>query len=336
MSVGYVYEPVFLQHDTDDHPENAGRLKAIMEHLTECGLLDRLTHIPARKATMRELGRVHTAAFIHEVQEMSRSGGGAFGLDTVVSPGTYEAALYAAGGTIEATKATLEDRVEGAFCLVRPPGHHAIKDRAMGFCIFNNVAIAARWALAETDVSRIAIVDYDVHHGNGTDATFANDKRVLYISLHQHPFFPYTGDWMETGNGTSLNVPLPAQTGDEGYLLVMDRIVAPALRRFQPDLILSSVGYDAHWADPLAWMLLSLTGYRRIADQLVALARELCHGRLVHVLEGGYDYSVLAHGVATTLAAMMDAEYADPYGPSNEPESDVGGLITEIAGWHRL
>jgi len=210
----------------------------------------------------------------------------------------------------------------------------------MGFCLFNNLALAAAWALAGGELSRVAIVDFDVHHGNGTTDTFERDPRVLYVSMHQYPFYPGTGHWREigtgAGEGTCLNIPLPANTGDVGYREAFRRLVEPAVRRFGPELLLVSAGYDAHWADPLSWMLLSLSGYRRVANSLVSLAQELCEGRLVVALEGGYDLTVLAHGVATTFCAMLGLPSRDHLGPAGEPEPSVEGLLGKIARWHGL
>ena len=340
MSVGYVYDPIYLEHDTGNHPENGSRLVAIMDHLEQIGLLARMVAIPAEPATLGDLARIHSPAYIQHLQDLTKGGRRYIDLDTVISARSYEAARYAAGGTIAATRAVLCGDVGGAYALVRPPGHHAVRERTKGFCLFNNIAVAAAWALSQGQVSRIGIVDFDVHHGNGTEQAFASDARVLYISTHQYPYYPGTGHWREKGTGggegTCLNIPLPANTGDTGYAQAFDRLVTPALHRFRPDLILVSAGYDAHWADPLAWMLLSLSGYRQIVDKLVGCARELCDGRLVFVLEGGYDLDVLAHGVATTLCAMLDLSYEDVLGPARETEETVDGLLDRIARWHGL
>ena len=340
MVSGYVYDDVYLQHETGNHPENASRLRGIMAHLSAIGLLDRLTHIPTHPATLDDVHRVHTPRMVERIRALAERGGGALDADTVLGPRSYDVALQAAGGTLAATRAVLEGEVQSAYALVRPPGHHATPSRSMGFCLLNNVAIAAAWALASGRVSRVAVVDYDLHHGNGTAEIFHGDPRVLYISTHQHPFYPYTGDWRDTGSGrgkgTCLNIALPAGVGDEGYAEATQRLIIPKLRRFGPDLLLASVGYDAHWADPLAWMLLSISGYRRIADALVTEARELCGGRLVFCLEGGYHPEALAYGVATTLCAMLDRHYDDPLGAAHEPEAPVSERIEAIARLHQL
>lgn len=340
MPVGLVFHPLYLEHDTGDHPESAKRLVATMNHLTNTGLIHSLTGIPAEKAGRDDLERIHTRAHIDHIRELSALGKNYIELDTVVNHKSFEAALYAAGGTISATRAVLAGQVESAFALVRPPGHHAVRGHAMGFCLFNNVAIAAAWALQQPGVSRVAIIDFDVHHGNGVQDAFAEDPDVLYVSTHQHPFYPGTGFWREEGigpgKGTCLNIPLPPETGDRGYGQAFRLLVAPKVRQFKPDLILVSAGYDAHWADPLAWMLLSLAGYREIAELLLDLARELCGGRLVLTLEGGYELAVLAYGVDATLTAMLGLPFEDRLGPSGEPEADVEALLARIADWHGL
>jgi len=340
MSVGYVYHPIYLQHITGNHPESPARLMAIMSHLREAGLLDHLVEIPAIPATIDDVARVHSEQMIALVENLSARGGGRIDLDTLVSRRSFEAALYAAGGTINAVQACLEGRVESCFALVRPPGHHATPRQSMGFCLFNNVAIAARWAREVAGLQRVCIVDFDVHHGNGTDDVFDTDQSVFYVSLHQYPLYPGTGDWRRPthvrGPYNNLNIPLPSDTGDEGYRRVFSELVEPAIRRFRPDLILVSAGYDAHWSDPLATLQVTLGTYRYISESLLSLSRELCPGRLVFTLEGGYDLDVLAHGVGTTFAALLGLESDDPFGSARHPEAQVDMLIGRLAAWHMI
>jgi acetoin utilization deacetylase AcuC-like enzyme len=304
MKTGFVYDPVYLKHDTGQHVENAERLEAIMAHLEQTGLRLQLTHIKPRSATTEEIASVHDEQYIAHIQDVAQSGGGWLDPDTVMSPDSYEAAVYAAGGVISATEAIMGGEVSSAFALVRPPGHHATSRQAKGFCLFNNVAIAARYALAKYNLERILIVDFDVHHGNGTHDTFYDEPRVLYISTHQYPFYPGTGA-IDDGNESTVNIPLPAGCGDDEYLRVFEQIIVPLARRFNPELILVSAGYDPHWADELALMQVSTTGFARMTEIIKGLADELCEGRLALSLEGGYNLTALAASVKATFDVLL-------------------------------
>jgi acetoin utilization deacetylase AcuC-like enzyme len=340
MAVGYFYDPVFLEHNMGDCPEGPERLEAIMRHLQSCGLLAQLEQLPTRPATREELLRNHEPALISLIQGLAEAGGGDLDNDTYISAGSYRAALYAAGATITACELACTGQVTRSMALVRPPGHHATARRAMGFCLFNNVAIAAHAALAQGWVKRLAIVDMDVHHGNGTASAFAEDPRVLFVSSHQWPLFPGTGDWRDIGygegRGCTLNIPLPPYTGDLGFRQAFDLLIAPALRRFHPELILVSAGYDAHWADPLADLMVSVDTFWKTTLKLSLLADELCSGRLVYVLEGGYHLEALAHSVAASFSAMLDQPYDDPLGPSSLPEEPLDFFLERIARLHGL
>ncbi len=342
MATGYVYHPVYLEHNQPGHPENARRLERIMAALRDVGMLERLTPIEARPATEEELARVHTPGYIAYVRRIAERGGGHLDADTYMNARSYEAAVMAAGGLLALVEAVLEGRVRNGFALVRPPGHHALPDRGMGFCLFNNVAVAARHAQTFPGIRRVFIADIDVHHGNGTQAVFEADPTVFYFSTHEYPYYPGTGHWSEAGigegEGSILNVPLPAGVGDQGYLRVYEELLWPLVRRFRPDLILVSAGYDSHWQDPLAMMQLSLGGYARIARELVAMAEELCGGRIVFTLEGGYHLDVLAHGVLNAFYALLGEEtVSDPFGPpfpASEP--DIGPLLARLKERHRV
>jgi acetoin utilization deacetylase AcuC-like enzyme len=264
-------------------------------------------------------------------------------MDTYVRSASYEAALMAAGGLVEATRSVLDGELDNAFALVRPPGHHALRARGMGFCLFNNVAIAARYALAEQELHRVFIVDFDVHHGNGTQDEFDDDPAVMYLSTHQYPHYPGTGYWNETGRGDGqgsiINVPLGGGVGDQGFARIFEEIVTPAAWRFQPELILVSAGYDAHWDDPLAYMQLSIGGYTAIAQALKDLAEELCGGRVVFTLEGGYHLEALAYSVLNTFGVLLDDrewELVDPLGPSPSREQSVDEIIERVRQVHGL
>jgi len=342
MKVGLVQDSIYLSHDTGGHVENARRLAAIDANLEQTGLKEQLTPIKPRPATFEELATIHSEQHISLVKETAERGGGWLDPDTVLSSGSYEAALYAAGGVIEATRSVMDGEVDRAFALVRPPGHHATPHRAMGFCLFNNIAIAARYALARYELERILIIDFDVHHGNGTQDAFYDNPQVCYVSTHLYPFFPGTGRREETGTGvargTTINVPLPAGSGDAEYIPVFNQIIAPAARRFQPQFIMVSAGYDAHWADELALMQLSISGYIRMITIIKELADELCGGRLVFSLEGGYNLNALAAGVKSTFDVLLGNEADDPLGqsPHHFAAPDIGDLITAIKKLHQL
>lgn len=341
MSTAFVYDPIYLEHNLPEHPENARRLERILALLEESGLRSRLVHLQPRPASVEELERVHSRRLISLVQSAAQSGGGYLEPDTYVTPRSFEAAVMAAGGVIRAVEAVLSGEIGNGFALVRPPGHHATPTQAMGFCLFNNVAVAARAALASGKVARVFIADFDVHHGNGTQEAFAEDPRVFYFSVHQFPHYPGTGYWNETGygegKGTVLNVPLLAGTGDAGYATVFAELVWPLAERFQPELILVSAGYDAHWKDPLAQMHLSLAGYAHLARELVSMSKQLCGGRTVWTLEGGYNLDTLAYGVLNSFYALLGEDfYDDPFGPSPYPEPPLGDLIARIKRIHNL
>jgi acetoin utilization deacetylase AcuC-like enzyme len=343
MSTGYVYDPIFLEHDLRGHPENRQRLETVLRVLTDHGMLAQLASITPKPVTAERLERVHTPRYIGQVQRLAQGGGGHLDMDTYVRPASFDAALMAAGGLIEATQAVLDGQVDNAFALVRPPGHHALSGRGMGFCLFNNVAIAARYALAERGLERMLIVDFDVHHGNGTQDEFEADPDVMYISTHQYPHYPGTGLWRETGKaggeGSIINIPLGGAVGDEGFAQIFHEVVGPAAWRFQPQLILVSAGYDAHWDDPLAHLYLTVGGYAAMAQALKDLADELCEGRLVFTLEGGYHLEALAYSILNTFALLLGNgswELVDPLGPSPYSERSVDEIVEQVKRVHNL
>ena len=343
MKVGLVYDPIYLKHDTGQHVENAGRLEAIISHLEQTGLKQQLTPIKPRPATAEELSRVHHEQYISYIQAVAQKGGGWLDADTVMSPNSYDAALYAAGGVIRATEAVMNGEVASAFALVRPPGHHATPQRAMGFCLFNNAAIAAKYALARYGLEHILIIDFDVHHGNGTQEAFYDNPQVLYVSTHLYPFYPGTGGIDEAGGGeaegTTLNIPLPSGCGDAEYEQVFEQIVAPAAKRFKPQLILVSAGYDPHWTDELALMQVSISGFARVVKIIKELADGLCNGRLVFSLEGGYNLSALAASVKTTLDVLLgETDIEDRLGqpPYRIAVPNLTQLIKAIKKIHAL
>jgi acetoin utilization deacetylase AcuC-like enzyme len=328
MKTGLVYDPIYLEHDTGDHVENSRRLVEAISYLKETGIKEKLTCLPPRPASLEELEMIHAPAYISYVKSKAESGGGWLDPDTVMSPKSYEAALYAAGGVLVAAEAVMKGKVDNAFALVRPPGHHAVQDRAMGFCIFNNVAIAAKFALSKFKLNHVLIADFDVHHGNGTQDAFYADPQVLYFSTHQYPFYPGTG-WMDetgtgAGEGTTVNIPMAAGWGDGECLRAFNEVLVPVARRFQPQLILVSAGFDTHWADHLANMKVTITGFAQMAMILKELAAELCQGRLVFTLEGGYNLRVVAHSIKAVFDVLLgNSGIDDPLGkapPTRTPE----------------
>jgi len=306
---GIVYHPIYLEHDTDGHPERKERLTAILERIKLEDLL--VEYITPKPATIDQIATIHGRKYIDQVRAICEHGGGYLDIDTVLSRASYDAALTAAGGAIAAVDA-VRDGFSNAFALVRPPGHHAMPNRGMGFCIFNNVAIAAKHAQAK-GLTKILIVDSDVHHGNGTNAVFYSDRSVLYFSTHQFPHYPGTGRATEIGSdgaeGTKVNVPLPSGTGDEGYVMVFKEILKPIALEFKPDIILVSAGHDTHKDDPLGGMRMTSAGFGAIASVVKEIADDCCQGRIAATLEGGYNLAAQAEAVVAELRAFQGASY---------------------------
>jgi acetoin utilization deacetylase AcuC-like enzyme len=288
------------------HPESPARLAAVLAALDEARFAG-LERIEAPAARREQLARVHAPALLESILDHAP----AVGLrqldpDTLMSPGSAAAALRAAGAVCAAVDAACGSGARRAFCAVRPPGHHATADAAMGFCLFNNVAVGAAQALAAHGLARVAIVDFDVHHGNGTQDIFERDGRVMYVSTHQWPLYPGTGAETETGVGNIGNVPLPGGTGSDGFRGACRERVLPALDAFAPELVLVSAGFDAHAGDPLAGLRLATGDYAWITRELVAIAERHARGRLVSSLEGGYDLAALGESAAAHVAALME------------------------------
>jgi acetoin utilization deacetylase AcuC-like enzyme len=302
---GLVYDPIFMEHNTGAHPENAMRLQYILEALEHYGLKEKLVHIDPIEATMEQLARFHPEWYIDKVATFADCGGGNMDPDTVVSKKSYEAAVKAAGGVITAIDHVMDGKVDTAFALVRPPGHHAVADGAMGFCLFNNVVVGAMHAKAKYGLERILIIDWDVHHGNGTNDAFYNDNSVLYFSTHQQGNYPGTGRISEVGKGKgegfTINVPLSRGTGDSGFYYVFSQLLAPVARQYKPQLIIISAGFDAHYSDPLASLGLTCRGYTQMAEVVKKVADEVCEGRIVSALEGGYNLGAIGHAVSAVI-----------------------------------
>jgi acetoin utilization deacetylase AcuC-like enzyme len=297
-----------LEHDPGSyHPESPDRLRAVLAALgrEEFAGLERRE---APRAELDEVARVHPRAFIEEVlAAVPQRGHAALDADTVLSPRSGEAALRAVGAVCAAVDAVVDGEGDNAFCAVRPPGHHAEADRAMGFCLFNSVAIGAQRARQKHGLERAAVIDFDVHHGNGTQAIFENNPHVFYASTHQSPLYPGTGARSDTGVGNIVNVPLRPMSGSAEFRRAFNELILPALEDFRPDFILISAGFDAHRADPLAQLMLVEADYAWVTERLMACAARHCQGRIVSSLEGGYDLDALAASAAAHVRALMAA-----------------------------
>jgi len=329
MEPVFIEHPSSLEHDTGHHPEQPARILAIHRELERHGWFG-LKRLHSPRASRAALEAVHPARYLNGLQELCAAGGGQLDLDTVVSEQSYEAALHAAGGAIELVRLLLAGEVPYGFSAHRPPGHHATRAQSMGFCLMNNIAIAARHALDNEGCERVLILDWDVHHGNGTNDIFHASDRVLFVSIHESPLYPGTGPAGDAGSGAgvgyTVNLPVGAGSGDAVYLSLVEHVVAPLARSFKPGLILVSAGYDAHHDDPLASCMVTEDGYAAMTRMLRRTASELGVG-LGFVLEGGYALGALARSVAATLEALVE-----PGGSS----SDVPVARDSVAARRRL
>jgi acetoin utilization deacetylase AcuC-like enzyme len=334
-------DPRHAAHSDPTHVERAERLAAVHQAVDAAGPWEGLSALEPRPATDAQLATVHDPRLIAALKRACEQGGGRIDSDTYLTADSWEPATLAAGAAIMAAEMVVRGEARNAFALMRPPGHHATPRRSMGFCLLNNIALAARHATDTLGLERVAIVDYDVHHGNGTQDTFYADGRVLFCSIHSSMLYPGSGAVAEqgtgAGQGTTLNIPLPHGVGDQGYHQVMDALVAPALRHFRPQLILVSAGYDAHWSDPIGSEVLSVAGYGALTQSLVALAGELCGGKIALVLEGGYNLQALGACVVASLDALLDhAPRPDPLGAITAREPAVEPLIQQLRRSHPL
>ena len=309
---GFLYHDIYLNHDTGPgHPEKPARLTAIVNQLRQTGLTRQLVMLGPPQPVDREwLIAVHTPEYVQRAQACFSLGMRFLDSpDVPISEHSYDVATQAAGGVLEAVDAVMQGRITNAFCAVRPPGHHALADQAMGFCIFNNLAVGVRYAQQKHGLARILIVDWDVHHGNGTQAAFYDDPNILYFSVHQYPFYPGSGSKAEKGSGAGLNyninVPLPAGSGDADYLRVFEERLEPVALSFLPEFVFISAGFDAHKDDPLGGMKVTAEGFARLTQSVQAIARKCCDGRLVSVLEGGYGLEGLAASVEAHIRVLM-------------------------------
>ena len=371
-STGFVFDERFLGHDTgvqttvemrngsfvlapEPHPSAMYITQRIKQFLDGSGLTEKMLPIVARAASEDELTVYHTREYIAGIREHTEQNGprkGAWGeseIDTPLSRGSYEAALYAAGGAMNAVGSVLQGNVRNAYALLRPPGHHAMKNRAMGFCVFGNAAVAAHYARNTFGLERIMIVDWDVHHGNGTQDAFYADPHVLFVSLHQHDWYPkLSGELEQSGSGAgagyTVNIPLPPGTGDRGYVAAFEQLVLPIGLQYRPQLILISAGQDASWLDPLAQMMMSMNGFRRISEMMVSLAHDVCEDRLIMLQEGGYSAAYVPYCTVAAVEPLLgsDLGIVDLYEGSSELEqsqtiftADTRRALLEARRWHK-
>lgn len=304
--------PVFLEHmKNSDHIESASRLEVLYRELDKPENNRHYVFPEFSPASFQTLERVHHPAYIRQLAATAGKPRVVLDPDTQTSPFSYDAACLAAGAAVSAVQQIKEGAIKNAFCLVRPPGHHAEYDRAMGFCLVNNVAVAASYCLNELNMARVMIVDWDLHHGNGTQNAFYDTDQVLYFSTHQHPYYPGSGASYEIGQGKgegyTINVPLPAGLEDRAYASIFNELLAPIARQYRPEMIILSAGYDTHRDDPLGSMMVTGPGYSYMTKVLLDLASELCSNRFMACLEGGYSLNGLKEGVLATLAEMRGA-----------------------------
>jgi acetoin utilization deacetylase AcuC-like enzyme len=341
MTTAYVTDSRYHTHTLAGHPEHAGRLQAIHALLDERGVTARMLRPTPEPVTDAQILSIHTPDYLEVLRWTETQQGVMLGSDTYVLPHSFGIARLAAGAAVSAVDTVMRGEADNALVAARPPGHHAVQDTAMGFCLLANISLAAMHARQQYDLERIMIVDIDVHHGNGTEAIFYDDPSVLFLSTHQYPWYPRTGAVTDTGRGAgvgyTINVPLEAGVGDIGFRQVYEQVVWPAARRYRPQLLLVSAGFDAHFADPLCTMRLTLPGYDFIVRELLRMADELCGGKIVLVLEGGYNLTSLSHGMLNLAKALLgDSDLSDPLGNAPGREPDVAPLLTRIRTLHRL
>ncbi len=311
---GLLTDPIFLEHDTGQHPENADRLRVILKELQGSDIWDKLDILPAERAERSMIELVHDPAYIESLEREIKSGAPFVGtMDCMVSLRTFEVAEYAVGGSLALTKKVASGELKNGFALVRPPGHHAEKKQALGFCYFNNIAICAEYLIRHENCQRILVMDFDVHHGNGTQHSFESRKDVFYCSIHENPAVCYPGTGFESetgfgeGKGYTLNVPMRSYSDDNAYLKELEDTFLPAWREYRPDFVLVSVGYDAHRDDPLARINITDVTYKAYAEALCNIAKEFCSGKLVSFLEGGYNLEVIPSLGLLHTRILLDA-----------------------------
>lgn len=309
MSTAIAIDPQFWKHDTGYHPESSERLTAIMDRLKKTNYYPQLITIPISPANQEDITRIHTTEYFqYFLKTTSERKSGFFDGDTPFSEGSKDAAFLAAGAGISVANEILSGKIKNGFAIVRPPGHHAEVDRAMGFCMFNNIAITARY-LQSKGIQKILILDWDVHHGNGTEHTFYSDNTVFFMSIHQYPFYPGTGAAKDKGEkegyGYNLNMPVPRGANDFDYYKLFDNLILKEIEKFHPDFILISAGFDAHKKDPLGGVELTTGAYEQFTTIIKKVAEEYCYGRIISMLEGGYNLEALAESAEVHLSVLV-------------------------------
>lgn len=340
MNTAITFNSSHEGHARPGHVEQPARLHAVMDLLHQDGILNGLKQLDTPLAGINDITLVHPPAYYDRIEAAVEAGGAQLDPDTYATPQSLHVAREALGGLLAITEAVVAEKVTNGFAVVRPPGHHARPDEAMGFCLFANVAIAARKALQSSAINKVLIMDFDVHHGNGTQEIFYHDPDVMYMSTHQAPLYPGTGAIQETGagagKGTTINLPLPAYTGDADFLHAFRTILSPKAEAFNPDLIFISAGYDAHWMDPVGGLNLTIDGFAAIVREILQWAASCCNHKVVALLEGGYNVDALAHSVLTTLRILQDTDAtpSDPFGAPDRPDADLAGYMEKLISFH--
>ncbi|MDN3511198.1 MAG: histone deacetylase [Candidatus Jettenia sp. CY-1] len=304
-----MYDNIFLKHDTGHgHPENAKRLENTLKHLKATGLWDQLRVEKPRAASLEEIGLIHAENYIQTIKQIANTGG-QLDSDTIISAASYDAAVHAVGAPLAAIDFIMKGEEKNAFCLIRPPGHHATPARGMGFCLFNNVAVAAKYIQSKYKLERVFIIDWDVHHGNGTQDAFFNDPTILYFSMHRYPFYPGSGRKEESGwdkgEGFTINVPVPANISSQRYIELFTDVIKKNADQFIPEFIIISAGFDTYKKDPIGGLNLDREDFRILTEIVIRTAQKYCNGRLVSCLEGGYNLSDLPLCIEAHLKALL-------------------------------
>jgi len=308
MKLGIVNSDIFKRHNTGTHPENINRLEAINSALSK---IDRnlLLDIKIEKINLDDLYKTHSKEYVSFVESFCNNYEGRIDEDTVVSHESYNVSLYACGSVLNALNMIMNNEINKAFCFIRPPGHHALPNKVMGFCLFNNLAVAVNKAIEKYKLERIAVLDFDVHHGNGTESIFYNSSNVLTISWHQYPFWPFSGNYddigIDNGKGYNINIPIPKDFSDYIYLETFENVVLPVLKKYKPQIIFVAAGYDAHYKDPLGGLNATDELYKYLANIINKVSDELCSGRLLLTLEGGYNLEALHNGIYNTILNLI-------------------------------